>query len=448
MMNSGVVLWRLVVCAGGLLVGAISPGLAGAEGVQGATSIDTSAFALGKARLNVIFLESDGSIDINQENWSAEQLTNVHREIGEATSFWEGLTAGYHPNAQLKFDVNYVNGGAPMATGYEPIRRASFQDSFWISEVMADLGYAGNGHFNDVRAFDHDQRIAGDTHWATTLFVVNDTVDADKRFTNGQFAYGYIGGPYMVLTYSNFNWGIDRFNRVLSHELAHTFFALDEYQGAGNRNNEYSGYLNGINGNAELNAQGQPVVAPQANALMLNNTLDPSPFTDVQVGHRDSDGDSVPDILDTLPLLSGGEVGSDPLLGLFSFVGSSIVTTIPNLNTNQLGFSSSGAEMTINWIAGAEYRVNEGAWIGFAAADGAYDEDIEALALLLPGLPAGEYVIDVRAVNSVDNASFPMRFAFASALAVPEPGTLGLLGGAVVVVGLVRRLRRIRRGRE
>ena len=94
MMNSGVVLWRLVVCAGGLLVGAISPGLAGAEGVQGATSIDTSAFALGKARLNVIFLESDGSIDINQENWSAEQLTNVHREIGEATSFWEGLTAG------------------------------------------------------------------------------------------------------------------------------------------------------------------------------------------------------------------------------------------------------------------------------------------------------------------------------------------------------------------
>ncbi len=407
--------------------------------MHGATSIDTSAFALGKARLNVIFLESDGSIDVNQENWTAEQLSNVQREIGEATSFWEGLTAGYHPNARLAFDVNYVNGGVPMTTGYEPIRRASFQDSFWISDVMGDLGYAGGGHFDDVRAFDHDQRIAGDTHWATTLFVVNDAVDADKRFSNGQFAYGYIGGPYMMLTYSNYNWGIDRFNRVLSHELAHSFFALDEYQAAGNRNNERSGYLNGINGNAELNGFGQVVVAPQPNALMLNNTLDPSLFTDVQVGHLDTDGDSVPDILDTLPLLSGGELGSDPLLGMFAFVGSTVVARLPNLNTNQLGFSSSGAEMTINWITGAQYRVNEGPWIDFTAADGSYDEDLEALSLSIAGLPAGSYLIDVRTMNSVDNASFPMRFAFASALAVPEPGTIGLALGAVAMAAFARR---------
>lgn len=410
-----------------------------AAGVFGATSTDTSAFALGRTRLNVIFLESDGSIDVNQETWTASQLNAVRDEIAEATSFWEGLTAGYHPNARLHIDVNYVNGGVPMTTGYEPIRRASFQDSFWINDVMADLGYGGAGHFDNVRAFDNDQRVAADAHWSTTLFVVNDAVDADKRFSNGQFAYGYIGGPYMVLTYSNYNWGIDRFNRVLSHELAHSFFALDEYAGAGNRNNERSGYLNGINGNAELNAQGQTVTPPQPNALMLNNTLDPSDFTDVQIGHRDSDGDSIPDILDTFPLLTGGELGSDPAAGLFGFAGSTAVTTIPNLNTNQLGFSSSGAEMTINWIAAAQYRIDEGAWIDFAAADGAYDNHIEPLALTLAGLPAGDYQIDIRSLNSVDNPSVPLRFAFQST-AVPEPSTVLLALAAVLPAAfLVRR---------
>ncbi|MEX2188419.1 MAG: hypothetical protein WD875_16545 [Pirellulales bacterium] len=404
-----------------------------AADVYGAKSIDTSAFALGRARLNVIFLESDGSIDVNQETWSPSQLNAVRGEVAEATTFWEGLTANYHPNARLQFDVNYVNDGVPLATGYEPIRRASTQDSFWISDVMGDLGYGGGSHFDNVREFDNDQRLAGDTHWATTLFVVNDAVDADKRFSNGQFAYGYIGGPYMVLTYSNYNWGIDRFNRVLSHELAHSFFALDEYADAGNRNNERSGYLNGVNGNAQLNAQGQSVSPPQPNALMLNNTLDPSNFTDVQVGHRDTDGDSIPDILDTFPLLTGGQFGSDPLSGLFGFVGSTMVTTLPNLNTNQLGFSSSGAEMTINWIAAAQYRIDDGAWIDFAAADGAYDDHIEPLMFTIASLAAGDYLIDVRSLNSVDNPSVPLRFAFHSqAVPVPEPGSAVLAWTAVL----------------
>jgi hypothetical protein len=409
--------------------------------VYGASSIDTSAFALGRARLNVIFLESDGSIDIDQETWTASQLNDVHAEVAEATAFWEGLTASYHPNARLAINVNYVNGGTPLLTGYEPIRRASFQDSFWINDVMGDLGYGQASHFDKVRAFDDDQRLAADAHWSTTLFVVNDAVDADKRFSNGQFAYGYIGGPYMVLTYSNFNWGIDRFNRVLSHELAHSFFALDEYAGAGNRNNERSGYLGGINGNAELNAQGQSVTPPQPNALMLNNTLDPSDFTDVQLGHRDTDGDSIPDILDTFPLLTGGELGSDPAAGLFRFVGSTMVTTIPNLNTNQLGFSSSGAEMTINWIAAAQYRVDLGVWIDFPAADGAYDDHVEPLLLSLSGLAAGDYMIDIRTLNSVENPSVLLRFAFQST-AVPEPSAALVVLSALPMAWFARRTRR------
>jgi hypothetical protein len=416
---------------------------ASAAGPYGATPMDTSAYALGRVRLNVIFMESNGQIDANQENWTAAQLSNVHREIGETVDFWESLTAGYHPNARLKFDVNYANGGVPIETPYEPINRPSFDDSNWINGAMNQLGYNSFDHFENVRAFDHDQRTANGDDWALTVFVVNDEFDADNRFSNSQFAYSYIGGPYVVTTYGNDGWGIDRYNRVLSHEMAHSFFALDEYTGGGARNNEFSGYLNGINGNSELNGQGQVVVPPQPQALMLNNTLDTSPFTDVQLGHRDTDGDTIPDILDTFPLLTGNALGSDPLAGMFAFAGSAVVTTIPNENTNQIGFSSSGADMTINWIAGTEYRVNGGAWSPvLGALDGLFDEGLESLAFSLPTLIAGGYDIDVRALNSVDNPSNELHFHFESQAAVPEPSTLALASiGAIGLLASVRRRR-------
>ena len=189
----------------------------------GAEPIDASAYMLGTFRFNVVFLESNGGIDTNQENWTAAQLANVRAEIDEVAAFWEAETAAYHPNARLQMEVNYVNGGTPIATGYEPITRSSSQDSLWINQAMNSLGYANSSHFNNVRDFNHDQRVAGGTNWSSTAFIVNDEVDTDNRFSNSMFAYAHIGGPYTVFTYANNGWGIDRFNRVMTHELAHSF---------------------------------------------------------------------------------------------------------------------------------------------------------------------------------------------------------------------------------
>jgi hypothetical protein len=100
--------------------------------------------------------------------------------------------------------------------------------------------------------------------------------------------------------------------------------------------------------------------------------------------------------------------------------------------------------MTINWIASAEYRVNEGAWIAFAAADGEYDEAIEPLALTVAGLVAGDYTIDVRAITSVDNPSVPLRFEFHSAFAVPEPGAIAMVAMAAGTLTWRARRRRLR----
>ncbi len=57
--------------------------------------------------------------------------------------------------------------------------------------------------------------------------------DADGRFSDGYFAYSWVGGPHLVMTYDNQAWGIDRMNQVLRHELLHSFFAFDEYSGSG-----------------------------------------------------------------------------------------------------------------------------------------------------------------------------------------------------------------------
>jgi hypothetical protein len=225
----------------------------------------------------------------------------------------------------------------------------------------------------------------------------------------------------------------------MSHETAHLFFALDEYFETGERNTSRSGYLNGINGNAERDATGNRVTPPQPNALMINNTLIPSSFTLVQMGIRDSDGDDIPDILDVPPSLSGNADASDPTLGVFRFAGSAETVALPNLNPKNVGFSNSQTDMTINWIAGAQYMLDGQPWVDIPPVDGAYEGYTESIAVTLAGLSAGLHTIDVRAINSVDIPSTALRFQFES-MPIPEPSSL-VLAVAVGFAGLLRRRR-------
>lgn len=404
----------------------------------GATSIDQSTFALGSLALNVIFVESDGTIDDNQEDWSVAQISKIQQEISQSVGFWEGLAGGYHPNAQLSIDVNYVNNAVPLTTHYEPIARSTTEEHLWINQVMSTLGYNGTssfGKFSNVRNYNNDQRSNQDTHWATTMFIVNDLVDADNRFADERFAYAYLGGPFIVLTYGNNGWGADGFHRVAAHELGHVFFALDEHFESGSRNFDLSGYLNYPNLNAERDPSGKPVTPPQPNALMLNNVLIPSQSTSYQVGHRDLDADTIPDILDTIPLLSGDDTGSDSDSGRFVFGGLAEVNPLQNRNDSAFGFSNSREDMTINWIDSAWYNVDEQGWEPFAAVDGSYDLSREVLGFSLDELNFGSHRIDVRVFNSVDNASEILSFEFEST--VPEPAVLWLL--SVVLCHFKRR---------
>ena len=422
------------------------PGRLAAQRPFGAQDKDQSSYALGSFALNVIFVESNGTVDPNQEDWTPGQLTNLHTEIEQAAAFWEGLTASYHTNARLDITVNYVNGGVPLETDYEPITRSGVGDSsLWMNQVMGALGYTSSNKDTNARGLNNDQRDALGTNWATTLYVVNDAVDIDNKFSDGYFAYAYYGGPYAVTTYGNNNWGNINFGGVLAHELGHIFFALDEYYASGAKDNQSSGYLDGINGNAERDAQGTQITPPQPDALMLNittlalNTIfDPSTFTSVQVGHLDTDGDSIPDILDTTPIIVGSDAGSDAHAGIFSFSGTGSVN--PLENNNSVSSTESGSDKTINTIDWAFYNLDGRGWISFPAADGSYGDYVEPLELELSGFDLGLHNIDLRITNSVGNHSDIQSFEL---FVTPEPCTLGVL-----CLGAVACLRRGRKGRN
>jgi hypothetical protein len=416
---------------------------------RNAAVMDQSAYGLGSMTWNVIMLESNGTIDANQENWTAGEIAGIQAEINQAKAYWEGLTAGFHPNARLSIDVHYENAAVPMATGYEPINRSSAQESLWINQVMSTLGYnavGANAHFTNVRNYNQARRVADNNHWATTIFVVDDTVDVGNDFTNGAFAYAYFGGPFTVLTQGNDGWGFSNFNMVLSHEIGHIVNALDEYYASGVRNTQRGGYLNGLTLNAERDGLGNPVAPPQPNAVMLNNgdfgtgaTYPPHSSSSVNFGHRDTDGDTIPDILDTPPTISGNAAGSDPDFGNFVFSGSISVNDLNNQNPLNVGFSNSLADMTINTIADAQYSLDGGAYVSFASLDATYDDYTESLGFSLLSLAQGLHTIEVRGIDSVGNPSNVLHFEFTSLIPEPSAMLLAFLG----IIGLVS----ARRGR-
>ncbi len=98
---------------------------------------------------------------------------------------------------------------------------------------MSNLGYTTGDYLEKVYAYKNDLRNQYQTDWAFTIFVVDSSADLDGKFADGKyFAYAYLGGPFMVMTYDNNGWGIEDMDRVTAHETGHIFMAGDQYGSA------------------------------------------------------------------------------------------------------------------------------------------------------------------------------------------------------------------------
>lgn len=196
-------------------------------------------YLIGDVAVGVILPESDG----HGEDWTALERARVMKEIVAAGDWWEAR----EPRAHLEF---YYEAHV-LPTTYEPILFPQIGHLLWILEVMGELGYDDSNVIDRVYSYNADLREWHDADWAFTVFVVDSSNDVDNKFSDGLFAYAYLGGPFMVMTYGNNGYGIDQMDIVAAHEMGHIFCALDQYYTAYQPCDKVSGVLGIENQNSD-----------------------------------------------------------------------------------------------------------------------------------------------------------------------------------------------------
>ncbi len=367
----------------------------------------TSEYMIGRVAVGLVLVESDGSIEPDQSTWTTVQRQNVISKVRAGLDWW----AARQPEAHLSFLID-DHATLPIPTGYEPINHAQAAEGLWISDVMAHMGYTTTTYFNRVRTYVNDLRNQYQTDWAFTIFVVNSSGDPDGAFSDGYFAYAYVGGPFLVMTYDNGNYGIDHMDAVAAHEVGHIFRALDQYASANIPCTTASGYLNVENQNSQRPgcASDRPSIMRGGISPYLNDAIDP--LASGQIGWRDSDADGILDPIDTTPVLTLTTVAQSGTL--WTYAGYALDQPYP---------SSTRPALSINTIS-AEYQMDGGGWLSVpsvSAASGDVDNSL-AFTLTLTDLSVGNHRLAFRARNSAGNTSPPI----AHMAIVPDPLDGGL----------------------
>lgn len=355
-----------------------------------ATDLDTGAFMLGDVYVTVVFFESQGSV--STEDWDNTQRDEVKVKINDALQWWEDALAQQTsvPNQTLNFQIDYQYADNPIPVNVEPIANKASDLADWVGPFLDTVGAERTSYIeNDVRRFNNSQRIAHDTNWAFTIFVINSQNDAD-----GLFAPGSVRGGFSLAGGSFFAIPSTRPTSSMSHEVAHQFWAMDEYTGSGGTYTDTRGYYNTQNTNA---IDGAPVDAPHQDSLLGNQTeiatvypLHTSSTSSFEsIGWKDSDGDGIFDVFD-VPISFSASSTYDSQTSQLHIVGKGAIGVLPNMNS--WGQQSS---MTINKLSYVEYRVDGGDWQTGPTIDD-YTADLD-FSLAMPD--SGQHTVDVRLVD-------------------------------------------------
>jgi hypothetical protein len=391
----------------------------------------TSEFLCGSVRLDVFLLESNGTVDPNDEDWTPAQRDRVAEEIVAGANWWaQAATYRNQPFANLSFSFVFHDPWqtpAEVSTGYEPINR-SWQDVYLpITEVMANLGYTDSNWIQAVRRYVHDRRCAEATDWGVAVFVVNSAKDPNGAFADGAFAFAYLNGPCIVLTYDCSTWGVDSMEMVFAHELAHSFGALDEYAQSGFQPTDTAGYLNVANTNSEKGNPSEDSImrGPASLIRAYRQHLVSTPVRGM-LGWQDADDNGWYDVLgvagnELVPLHSGFVYTSSVTYdspkqrawilpwrwqGLPRWANSTGITHVP---------------VTIDYVANVLYRVDGGNWLAATPQDGAFDGSEEGYAFTITGLAAGRHTVESIVVNAWHSEIALRQDTFDVVLEAPTP---------------------------
>ncbi|MEZ6110226.1 MAG: dockerin type I domain-containing protein [Pirellulaceae bacterium] len=387
----------------------------------GASVNDTAEYMLGKVLVTPVFVESREGSGSDLYDWTATHINEVKEKIQRGMTWWEDTLAAITDKHSLEFVFDWTYADNPVDTEYEAITRKSTEYSNWVPQALTTMGVPTTGDLGaDVRAFNNSQRMAQDTDWAFTMFVVNAEQDPDDRFaacTGGQGcfpqAFAFAGGLFLISPST-------RPDSTFTHETGHIFWAYDEYPNSASYNDRRGYYdaqnTNAVDDNPNANFIQEPSIMSTGGSLTAAfNTHTSAASTLALIGWQDSDGDGVFDVLDVPHTLSGTGWIDSPS-GMYRFVGSSSVQTLPNQNSSGLK-----NDITINKISRAEYRVDGGAW----QTAGFYDEYQADLDLTFP-VPIGDHSIEIRTIDDTSGVTSPVFVGSTSGMSTTtEPGLNG-----------------------
>lgn len=358
----------------------------------GASSQDVAEVMLGDVAVNVVFLESNGRIDANTENWTPAQTEAVKANIDAGLQWWTDTLKQYSDVHTLNFEVDYTFADNPVETSYEPISRNSQDFTLWIEEFFRTVDVpSASGFSTEIRNFNHQQRLAHDTNWSFTIFVVNTEQDADNFFGSGsgstdfKRAFAYSGGQFIVLPYS-------RPASTVAHEVGHMFWAFDEYSN-GESYRSSRGYYGTQNSNGRAGRAAGEVFEQESSIMATLGT----PFREHHlsqsaaetIGWKDSDGDGIFDFAD-VPHSLDLQTNFDQQTRTVALLGTSSVQTLNNRNT-----AGTGNDITLNRITDLQYRIDAGPWIDLAEYD-AYEVSISTVT---PEIPQGTSLVEFRTID-------------------------------------------------
>ncbi len=325
----------------------------------GAQAWDNAEYMLGRVAVTPVFLESNGQIDLNTENWTAQHKNEVMQKIDEGLDFWVDLLATKSSVHTLEWVIDTTWVDNPSPTVYEPISRRSNDYLLWVPEFLTRQGYsATNGIESNIMAFNNAQRQKLGTDWSFTIFVVNSQNDPNGLFApNGEFsqAFAFAGGMFEVVPST-------RPASTFAHETGHIFYALDEYAG-GASFYDRRGYYNTQNTNA-ISQNPTPNFVQQPSIMAAGTVLDQA-YTNLvspdstlaMIGWQDSDGDGIFDVLD-VPLGLDVIGRYEPESQSFVIKGTAFAQAMPNANTTAFGNS-----ITLNRVTHVEYKLaSETVW--------------------------------------------------------------------------------------
>ncbi|HYS54546.1 MAG TPA: hypothetical protein VER58_12380 [Thermoanaerobaculia bacterium] len=191
--------------------------------------------------------------DLNTYTWTGAEYSNITNQAIYSLSFWRNQAAAR--GISLGFIIGvWEPYNSLVNQRYEPITHNVLDDFRWINQIMEQcrppfsgcraegygvsappaLIFSRDNVATRVEEYNHDQlnRVSPPYDGAFSVFVAYNPPGAPSFFpgSGGIYAYTYdLSGPWVQTLFINDYWGSNNFDRVLSHETGHVFWACDEY---------------------------------------------------------------------------------------------------------------------------------------------------------------------------------------------------------------------------